>query len=71
MLIKIFVSLLAWFLVSVIFGLLVGRAISIMQEAPTQGFGSPAATDWGTAALNEQEEEESLVDSHAQMQEVS
>jgi len=71
MLAKIFVALSAWFLVSVIVGLLVGKAIFTFQKAPAQGFASPSGTDWGTAALNEPEEEEMLVLSHAQMQEVS
>ena len=69
MLVKIFVSLSAWFLLSVIVGLVVGRAISIIQKAPTQGFAPPSGTDWGTAALKQ--DEEMLVQSHAHMQEVS
>jgi len=52
-------------------GLLVGRAISTLQKAHTLGFAPPLDTDWGTPALNELEEEEMLVLSHAQMQEVS
>ena len=71
MLAKIFVALSAWFLVSVIVGLLAGKAIFTFQKAPAQGFASPSGTDWRTAALNEPEEEEMLVLSHAQMQEVS
>jgi hypothetical protein len=70
MLAKIFVALSAWFLVSVIVGLLAGRTISTLQKAPAQGFVPPTGTDWGTAALNEPEEEEMLVLSHAEMQEV-
>jgi len=67
MLAKIFVILSAWFLVSMIVGLLAGRVISTLQKAPAQGFVPPTETGWGTAALNEPE----LVLSHAQMQEVS
>jgi len=52
-------------------GLLVGRAISTLQKAPTLGFAPPLETDWGTHALNVLEEEEMLVLSHAELQEVS
>jgi hypothetical protein len=70
MLAKILVTMSAWFLLSVIVGLLVGRAISTFREAPAPGFTPPLAeTDWGAAALNELEEE-MLVLAHAQMEEV-
>ena len=71
MLAKILVTLSVWFLLSMMVGLLVGRAISTLQKAPTLGFAPPLETDWATPALNELEEEEMLALSHAQMQEVS
>jgi ABC-type dipeptide/oligopeptide/nickel transport system permease subunit len=58
-------------LLLIMVGLLVGRAISMLQKAPTLGFAPPPETDWGTLALNELEEEEMLVPSYPQMQEVS
>jgi hypothetical protein len=71
MLAKILVTLSAWFLLSMMVGLLVGRAISTLQIAHALGFAPPLETDWGTPALNELEEEEMLILSQAQMQEVS
>jgi hypothetical protein len=71
MLAKILLILSAWSLLSMMVGLLVGRAISTLRKAHALGFAPPLETDWGTPALNELEEEEMLVLSHAQMQEVS
>jgi hypothetical protein len=71
MLAKILVILSAWFLLSMMVGLLVGRAISMLQKVHALGFAPPLETDWGTPALNELEEEEMLVLSHPQMQEAS
>ena len=70
MLAKILVTLSAWFLLSMVVGLLVGKAISTLQNAHTLGFASPLDTGWGTPALNEVENEELPVLSDAQMQEV-
>ncbi len=70
MLVKILVTLSAWFLLSMMVGLLVGRAISTLQKVHTLGFAPPLETDLGTPALNELDEEEMLVSSHPQMQEV-
>jgi hypothetical protein len=66
MLAKIFVMLSEWFLLSMIVGLLLGRAISTFRKAPAPGI-APLETDWG-AALNELEEKEMLVPSHVRMQ---
>jgi hypothetical protein len=63
MLAKILVILSAWFLLSMIVGLLVGRAISTFQNAPTLGFTPPLETDL-TPALNELDDQEMLVLSH-------
>jgi hypothetical protein len=73
MLAKILVTWSVWFLLSMVVGLLVGRAISTLQKTPTLCFAPPLEieTDWGTSALNELEEEELLVLSHAELQEVS
>jgi hypothetical protein len=71
MLAKILVTFSVWFLLSMIVGLLVGRAISTLQKVPTPGFAPPLETDWATPALNELEDEEMLVLSLAEMQEVS
>jgi hypothetical protein len=71
MLAKILVTLSLWFLLSMVVGLLVGRAISTLQKTPTLRFAPPLETDWGTPTLNELEEEELLVLSHAELQEVS
>ena len=71
MLAKILVTLSAWFLLSMVVGLFVGRAISSLQRARTLGFAPPLETGWGTPAPNELEGEEMLVLSHTQMQEVS
>jgi len=57
MLAKIFVVLSAWFLLSMIVGLLVGRVLSAFQETPAPGYVPPLETDWETVALNELEEE--------------
>ena len=70
MLAKILVTLSAWFLLSIVVGLLVGRAISMLQKAPMLGFAPPLETDWATPALNELEDEEMLALLQAQMQEV-
>jgi hypothetical protein len=71
MLARILVTLSAWFVLSMMVGLLIGRAISTLQKAHTMAFAPPLETDWGTPVLNELEEEEMLVLSHTQMQEVS
>jgi hypothetical protein len=73
MLAKILVTLSVWFLLSMVVGLLVGRAISTLRKTPTLRFAPPLEieTDWGTSALNELEEEELLVLSYAELQEVS
>jgi hypothetical protein len=71
MLDKILVALSAWFLLSMMVGLLVGRVISTLQRAHTLGFAPPLETDWETTALNQLEEQDMLVLSHARMQEVS
>ncbi len=68
MLAKILVTLSAWFLLSVIVGLLVGRAMSTFRQAPAPGFVPPLETDLDPAALNELEEEEMLVLPNAQME---
>ncbi len=70
MLAKILVTLSAWFLLSVIVGVLVGRAMSTFRQAPAPGFAPPLETDWEAAALDEVEEEEMLVLGHTEMQEV-
>jgi hypothetical protein len=70
MLAKVLVILSAWFLLSIMVGLLVGRAISTLQKVHTLGFAPPLETDWATPALNELEDEEMLVLSQAQMQEL-
>lgn len=67
---KILVTLSVWFLLSMMVGLLVGRAISTLQKAHTLGFAPPLATDWANPALNELEDEEMLALLQAQMQEV-
>lgn len=53
MLAKLLLNLSAWFLLSVIVGLLVGRAISTFREASAPGFTPPPETDWEPAALSE------------------
>lgn len=73
MLAKILVNLSAWFVLSVIAGLLAGRAISMVREASAPGFTPPLETDWEAAALNELEElekKEMLVLAYARMDEV-
>jgi|HubBroStandDraft_2_1064218.scaffolds.fasta_scaffold137352_4 hypothetical protein len=70
MLAKILVTLSVWFLLSMVLGLIVGKAISMLQKSHSLGFASPLETDWETLALNELEGEEILVLSDAQMQEV-
>ncbi len=57
MLAKIFVVLSAWFLLSMIVGLLVGRVLSALPETPAPGYVPPLETDWETAALKEVREE--------------
>jgi hypothetical protein len=54
----ILVILLAWFLLSVIVGLLAGRALSNFPEAPDPGFVPFPENYQDTAAFNELEEEE-------------
>ena len=71
MLARILVTLSAWFVLSMMVGLLIGRAISTLQKARTLGFAPALETDWETPALNELQEEEMLVLSHAELQEVS
>ena len=71
MLAKIFMYASAWFVLSVIVGLLVGRAISNFREEPAPGVHQASETNWGTGVINEMdEEEEVLVPAHAEMQEV-
>jgi hypothetical protein len=73
MLAKILVNLSAWFVLSVIVGLLAGRAISMVREASAPGFAPPLETDGEAAALNELEEleeKEMLVLAYARMDEV-
>jgi hypothetical protein len=70
MLAKILLTLSVWYLLSMMVGLLVGRAIFTLQKVYTLGFVPPLETDWATPALNELEEE-MLGLSHAHMQEVS
>ena len=71
MLEKIFMYASAWFLLSVIVGLLVGRAISTFREEPAPDLHHAPETNWGTGVINEiYEEEEVLVPAHAEMQEV-
>jgi hypothetical protein len=67
MLDKIFVIFSAWFLLSLMVGLLAGRAISTFREAPAPRIAPALDTDWEAIALSELEEEERLVLSHAQM----
>ena len=69
MLAKLLVNLSAWFVLSVIVGLLVGRAISSFREAPAPGFAPPLETDWEAAALSELGEVEMQDLVHAQMEE--
>jgi hypothetical protein len=71
MLAKILVSLSAWFLLSIVIGPLVGRAISTLQKVHTLGFAPPLATDWGDSCFQRTGRGEMLVLSHVQMQEVS
>lgn len=54
---KIFVILSAWFLLSLIVGLLAGRVMSTFPETPAPGYVPPLETDWETAALKELGEE--------------
>lgn len=70
MLAKLFVNLSAWFLLSVIVGLLVGRAISTFREAPAPGFAPPLETDWEAAALSELGEAEIWDLVHARTEEI-
>ena len=65
MLAKILVSLSAWFLLSIVVGPLVGRAISTLQKVHTLGFAPPLETDCATPAPNELEDDEILVLSQA------
>ena len=57
MLAKIFVVLSAWFLLSMIVGLVVGRVLSAFPETPAPGYVPPLEIDWEAAALAELEEE--------------
>jgi hypothetical protein len=68
MLAKILVSLSAWFLLSMVVGPLVGKAIFKLQNVDTLGFGSPLETDWAPPAPYELEGEETPVLSQAQME---
>jgi hypothetical protein len=61
----IFVILSAWFLLSVIVGLLAGRALSNFPEAPAPGFVPFPEDHQETAAFNELEEEEMEVLAYA------
>jgi len=65
LLIHIFVILSAWFLLSVIVGLLAGRALSTFPEAPAPGFVPFAEDRQETAAFNELEEQEMEVLAYA------
>jgi hypothetical protein len=56
MLAKILMILSAWFLLSMIFGLLVGRALSKFRKPPKPGVALPLGTDWEAAAPGELEE---------------
>ena len=67
MLAKIFVMLSAWFLLSVIVGLLMGRVMSTIPETLTPGYIPPAESDWETAALEELGEEALPFLTHAHM----
>ena len=71
MLHKILVALSAWFVFSMMVGLLVGRAISTLQRAYTLGFAPALETDWETTSPNQLESEDMLVLSHRQLQQVS
>ena len=70
MLTKILVNLSAWFVLSVMVGLLAGRAISTFREAPVPGVAPPLETDWEAAALRKLEEKEMPIFTHARMEEV-
>lgn len=71
MLAKIFMYASAWFVLSLIIGLLMGRVISTFPEEPAPGLRRASEINWGTGPINEvDEEEEMLVPAHAEMQEV-
>jgi hypothetical protein len=70
MLDRILVDLSTWFLLSIVIGLLVGRAISTLQKANTLRFAPPLETYCETAALSLLQKEHMLVLSQPQMQEV-
>jgi len=67
MLVKILVDLSAWFVLSLIVGLLVGRAISPFRHAPVPGIDPLPETRWESAALRESEENEALVLANVEM----
>ncbi len=72
MLARIFMYASAWFALSVIVGLLVGRAISTFSEEPAPGLHQASETNWGTGAIHEVDEEKEMpVPAHAEMQEVA
>jgi hypothetical protein len=68
MLAKILVTLSAWFLLSLIVGLLVGRALSTFRRPSAPGFVPPLETGWEPLTLNALEEEEMLVLAHAHLE---
>jgi hypothetical protein len=70
MLAKVFEYATAWFLLSLIVGLLVGRAISTFREAPAPGDDLYLEGDWETVVINEKEvdAEEMPAPAHAEMQ---
>ena len=65
MLAKIPMILTAWFLVSLIVGLLLGRTISMLREAPSPGFIFSLESDVESATLSEAKEQETLNLAHA------
>jgi len=70
MLDKILVVLSAWFLLSVMAGLLLGRAISMLRRAPTLNLAAPEETDWQTDAFDEEQMPEMLVLASVQTQDI-
>ena len=70
MLDKILVVLSAWFLLSLMVGLLLGRTISMLRRAPTLNFVSSEETDWQPGAFDEQQMAEMLALSSAQTQDI-
>jgi hypothetical protein len=68
MLAKAFEYATAWFLLSLIVGLLVGRAISAFRETPAPSVEPYLEGDWGTVVIKEVDAEEMPAPAHAEMQ---